>query len=180
VSNTCRQCATLNDCPVGSFGCTNNQCNCRLPNSANVIKDGNFDTSTTLTAWTRQRTTWSSDDSDGCPGSGSVTIPADGMIERCFQVSTDGQSRAYVLGFHSRLASNGAGCFGGFYSDSACSTPAGGADFLNAGAGGPSSAWTSIATQVTAPTGTRFISVQCSGMGIDRIFLRPAPVGVGF
>jgi hypothetical protein len=179
VSNTCKQCAAVSDCPTGTFSCSNNTCACRLPASANLIKDGGFDTSSTLSSWTSSQTTWLSGDADACPASGSITTT--GSISRCFQVpQVPAGGSPYSLGL--RYKSSG-GCFGSFHPASNCTQSSGTADFLNL-AVGPSSTWSSGFTTNTAPEGTQSIQVQCftsSSLTIDQIFLGVAgPAGPGF
>lgn len=156
---------------------------CRVANSANVIKDGNFDTTSALSNWTRNSTTWVNSDADQCPLSGSVTIV--GFISRCFQVPTvPAGGKQYSLGVRFKATDSGQGCLGMFYQDSNCMQSAGTADFLNMSAGG-SDTWSSSLATSDAPEGTSSILVQCngydSGLTLDQIFLRVSgPSGSGF
>jgi hypothetical protein len=183
VNNACVQCVALSDCPAGSFDCSNNACVCRPPSSANVFPDAGFDNEQAFSNnWTRSQATWNSGDADGCPGSGSVMVT--GTMSRCFQNAVGGVQ--YVLGFKYKQASDsGSGCYGGYYQDLNCSEPAGGADFLNAGASTASVSWVESSNTGTSPANTRSISVECHGggatMNIDQIYLRrPGQAGSGF
>jgi hypothetical protein len=174
VSNTCKQCASVSDCPSGTFSCTNNTCACRLPSSGNLISSGGFDTASTLGGWTSSQTTWSNSDADACPASGSVTLTG-GTISRCVQIpQVPAGGAQYSLGLRSK--SEG-GCLGSFFADSICTQPAGGADFLNLYSG-PTSGWSSALTTNTVPAGTSSILVQCqtpslsASFTIDQIYLR--------
>lgn len=183
VANECEECVSISDCPSGTFNCSNNTCMCRAPNSANVIKDGGFDDPSTLSSWTSSQASWSTDDADGCPASGSVQV--DGPFSRCFQVPlVPAGGVEYSLGMISKSSSNAAGCFGGFYQDSNCTQPAGGANFLNLGGGGSSTTWTPSVARSPAPEGTRSILVECGSfesVRIDQIYLRvTGPAGSGF
>jgi hypothetical protein len=154
---------------------------CRLPNSANVIQSGGFDDASALSGWTSSQATWSSDDADACPASGSVQV--DGSISRCFQVPlVPAGGVEYSLGMISKSGSNG--CLGMFYQDSNCTQGAGTADFLNLGGGGSLTTWTPSVARSPAPEGTLSIRVECGlgeSMRIDQIYLRvTGPSGSGF
>jgi hypothetical protein len=178
VSNACKQCSAASDCPSGTFNCTNNICACRVANSANLIKDGGFDSSSDLSNWTANTAQWTNSDADDCPGSGAMTI--DGTITRCFQVPPAGPGASYSLGIRYKATGNGAGCAGLFYAASNCTVGLG-PDFINMGAS-QSSAWRSEALTSSVPEGTSSIYLQCQGntITIDQIYLRAGLPGGGF
>jgi hypothetical protein len=182
VNSTCKQCAVVSDCPAGTFNCSNNTCVCRLPRSGNVIKDGGFDTPSTLSGWTSRQAAWSNGDADACPASGSVTIAASGGMSRCFQIpQVPAGGTQYALGMRSKSAGAN-GCLGTFYQDGNCTQPSGTPDFLNLPASG-SSTWSSTLATAPAPEGTLSIQVSCevqSSLTIDQIFLGVSGPSAGF
>jgi hypothetical protein len=177
VSNNCKQCSTVTDCPSGTFNCTNNTCTCRVANSANVIKDGGFDSASVLSKWTSDTAVWTSGDADGCPASGSVSVS--GSISRCIQVPFTGPGTTYSLGLRYKTAANDGGCLGLFYADSNCMQGLG-PDFINLGIS-ESSIWSSDVATASVPEGTSSIFVQCqTSLTIDQIYLRAGSPGNGF
>jgi hypothetical protein len=182
LSNACKQCGSVADCPSGSFNCVNNACVCRTPSTANVINDGGFDNQSDLSKWTSSGTVWTNSDADGCPGSGSVTISSSGSIKRCFQIPQVPASGAeYAFGFRYKTGPGGSGCFGGTFQDANCTQN--GSLFINIGTS-ESSIWSSEFFQGSVPEGTSSISVECknsSSLTLDQMFLRKTGfTGPGF
>ena len=181
VSNACKQCSSVADCPANSFNCINNACVCRTPSTANVINDGGFDKQSDLSKWTSTGTVWTNSDADACPGSGSITISG-GSIKRCFQIPRVPASGAeYAFGFRYKAGPEGNGCIGGTFQDANCTQN--GSFFINVPAN-ESSVWSSEFFQGSVPEGTSSISVECrngSFLTMDQMFLRKTGfTGPGF
>jgi hypothetical protein len=180
VSNMCKQCGVVGDCPAGTLACSSSgTCICRTPHTNNVIKDGGFDTASSINTWTRNSTSWSSADADGCPQSGSLVTS--GTITRCFQVpkvTTTGVQ--YTLGVKAKGGTSNGGCLGTFHTDTNCQDGVG-PDFLNLGAGHGALDWESATATSATPVGTNSIKLQCDNgdsFAIDQMWLRAT--GSGF
>jgi len=150
---------------------------CRAPSSANVIKDGGFDSQSALSKWTSSGTTWSNSDGDSCPASGSITING-GKVTRCFQVPPAPPGTQYAFGFQYKAGTGSNGCFGGTFQDANCSQN--GSLLINLPTNA-TSLWSSAGVVVDVPENTSSISVECqtsSFLTMDQVFLRAT--GYGF
>ena len=166
------QCTALADCAAGYMACVSNKCVCRQKSASNLVQNANFDGS--LTPWqTFQGSTVyvSSDDADGCPGSGSVSTPFPSAIGQCLPVKAN--TRYYFgVRYH-----NSGYCYLAFYTGASCdsATSVGSTLDLLDGAGFPT--WTSMSSFAVSPTGSVAARVVCSsavGSGpYDQLYLNP-------
>jgi hypothetical protein len=188
VSGQCVQCFSDSDCSGNTPSCdtTTHACTCRKPSAGNLIQNPGFNTS--LAGWSASfppmQSFWTTDDSESCPGSGSVAgsvYGTDTDPAQCVSLGgTGGGAGTYFLGAKFKLPLNGNGtqCEAGFASDQFCSIFLG----VNAvigpnGANYPGTGWQNLNTSVTVPAGALSAYVYCSfdvGGGstkIDQIYL---------
>jgi hypothetical protein len=115
-----------------------------------------------------------SNDADGCPGSGSIALGGSGAtVKQCYQMASG--AGMYTMGLRFRqTAEGGVGCLVSFYADQNC-TNSSGFDFINLVTDGSVNLWAQTRDSVNAPSGTMSVLVQCmSNAGtanIDQLYL---------
>jgi hypothetical protein len=156
--------------------CSGNQCICPQKSSTNLLANPGFDGS--IGSWSNPSTpygsdTYSSDDADGCLGSGSVSITGATSASQCVII---GSSVGFYFGVHYKgiltcqvLA---------YWSDNSCGSSGGsslaGNNALMTDYNGVS-VWTPRSLATTTPAGTASMQVSCSGVAgdskIDKVYI---------
>jgi hypothetical protein len=116
VSNVCKQCGTVSDCPAGFSACSNNACVCRRPSNTNLLPNPGMDGSGQ--PWTPV-SQYSSEDADGCADSGSIPVlDYPQGFGHCLAATA---GATYYLSFRFKAADGGTGyCSVQFYSQPNC------------------------------------------------------------
>ena len=177
---SCVECVSNADCAGKGNNCSGNKCVCRQQDPGNLFKNAGFDSDG---GWifrdTAQRVT--SQDAEGCPGSGSIDETGSGQ-PYFFQCITDrfSQSKAYNFGYS--FKGNGQArcvvlCFGG----SSCT-----GDILQEFDYGVTSSgsWATQAwTSDSVPLGTFSIGIDCTAGALgyyDELFFSQPPAAAHF
>lgn len=193
LSGSCVQCVTGNDCSTGQVCTINHACQCRPPSPTNAILNPGFDPSLgggfgNWTPSTTYATTFSTDDADGCSGSGSahVAFAAMGMnkdfgkFSQCVPLSS---GTTYYFGYKFKQDDGDTNvCELWFYTDLLCAGSPINTDAvqLPSGLSGAVTAWTATSTQISTPAGTGRAQITCrmlfgAGSGaFDQIYLNSA------
>ena len=172
VSGQCAQCFSDSDCSgnanAPSCDTGRHTCTCRKPSAGNLIQNPGFDLSLAgwSAYWPPMQSTWSNDDSESCPGSGSVEANNGTDTDPMQCVSLNGAGAGtYFFGakFKLPLAGNGTVCTVSFNSDQYCSNVIGTPANMgpNHGTYG-GSGWQQLYTTATAPAGSVSAFVFCS------------------
>jgi hypothetical protein len=112
--------------------------------------------------------TWDSDDSDGCPGSGSAEVayqvPNFGSFDQCIAATA---GTRYNFGFrYKQTQSQSVACDLWFFAGPTCSDNIlVGGDLLLAGAESAVTSWLKLSGSITAPAGTGSANVHCQNQG---------------
>ena len=161
VNSACGQCRNIADC-AGWSNCdsTTHSCVCKQKTSGNKLLNPGLDVSSGLASWQSSSTmadaSYSTADAEGCPGSGSIYLPAMAGFTQC--VNNIGPSVSYEAGYKF----NGtAYCGVDFYSAMNCS------GFLsedNLGGTWTSSNWLPVGpVPGTTPANTQSVQFYCGG-----------------
>jgi hypothetical protein len=161
VSSACGQCRNIADC-IGWANCdtATHNCVCRQKSNGNKVQNPGFDVSAGLTSWDSSSTPvtaiYSTEDADGCPGSGSLYISDFAGFGQC--MNDIGSNVPYKAGY--RLKGQ-AYCGLAFYSARNC-TGFVGED--NLGGTWGSSGWMTVGPFYgTTPADTQSAHFGCSG-----------------
>ena len=193
TSGACVQCLTGNDCSTGQVCTTSHTCQCRPKSATNLILNPGFDASIGggLGNWTPSTTyaaTFSTDDADGCAGSGSAHVAFVvmgqnkdfGQISQCVPVV---QNTSYYLGYKLKQDADGTTvCELWFYTGASCAGSALNSDSvqLPSNLSGAVTSWTQASTTVTTPSGAGSVQIIChvnpgsSAGSFDQIYLNSA------
>lgn len=160
-SGQCSQCRTIADCS-GYQACdtATHTCVCKQKSSGNRLQTPGFDSADALGSW--QSTSplasaaYSTDDADGCVGSGSASIPGFANLWQC--LPSIGPGVPYVFGFkHKGIVT----CSATFYSDNSCNTYI---DTVNLDDTSGASSWDGmLQARGNTPATTQSVEVFCSG-----------------
>ena len=165
------QCTTVADCGAGYQACVSNQCVCRQPSSNNLLKNANFNGSST--GWTlKSGAAYTPADADNCPGSGSILINGlFDVVEQCVPV-TAGTRYYFGVRYDGPVS-----CYATFYSGAQCEFASDDLTSMSLLDTLGSASWGSLSTFEFAPTGARSAFVACSGaVGFghrDQLYLNP-------
>ena len=158
VSGRCVQCAVFTDCPTGYLACSSSgTCVCRQKSSTNLVQNPAFDGS--LASWTLLSPfggapTYNTDDSDACPGSGSLYLGSFGAeATQCIPI---GENVSYNFGFQYKGIVS---CSTTYFSDSNCNNSIG--PGLNLADGNGSISWAYLSGSHTTIPGTQYLMVLC-------------------
>jgi hypothetical protein len=177
----CVQCLAGADCTISGQACTTNHtCVCRPPSAGNLLQNPGFEQSPGIANWSpTMGATWSSDDADGCPGSGSAVVAYDipffGSFSQCV-VATPGTR--YFFGYkYKQTQSQSVLCDLWFFAGPTCSgNILVGGDLVLGGAESPITSWTRNSGSITAPAGTGSAAAHCQNQGggsgnIDQVYM---------
>lgn len=168
MNSACGQCRNIADC-TGFYACdsTTHSCVCKQKTSGNKLANPGFDVSSGLGSWVSDSifatASYSTDDSDGCPGSGSAYVQGMSNLWQC--ISSNFSDVSYAVGFRFHGAAN---CSLSFYSATNC-----GGTYLDGddlGSPWSSTSWWPVSVYNTAPTSTQSVEIFCSGAGGDGYF----------
>lgn len=173
-SGSCVQCLTGADCAAYADRATcgpNYSCQCAVPTAGNLIQNGGFDTALGLTGWNASGnlTTFTSNDSDGCPTSGSVEFtvqdPNVGGLDQCVPVAAN---TTYNFGYsYVQQVANAIDCNLFFYvGTTTCSGQWSSVVFLTSDSS-TGTGWYSASTSTTSPAGTGSVGVSCHLVGAN-------------
>ncbi|MDB4983571.1 MAG: Flagellar hook-length control protein FliK, partial [Myxococcales bacterium] len=173
-------CERAAQCASGACGgrCCNvgTSCKCTQPSPSNLIKNPGFDGD--LSAWVVTQGTWNTADADGCPFSGSLSIPDNPSSLNGFAQCVP------VIG---NKAYNFGGWFKGPNALNSCDVQFGDApDCVGNGMSDlalPNSTvlsadtWTELSVSGFAPSAAKTAYVVCFAFGllVDHVYLSPAP-----
>jgi len=181
-SGGCVECLSDQHCSGSRPSCDSatRQCVCRRPSATNYVLDPGFD-SAPLAPWNTytspEMVSWSSDDADGCPWSGSaLVINTEGDPSQCFPIPGGG---TYYFGIRLQMPLYN----GTSYCDVAFTTGTdcygGGGTWSGQGRIGPTTGtwdgpgWASFSTTVVAAPGSQRGFIQCSLMQtkLDQVYV---------
>lgn len=188
LSGACVQCTTGNDCSTGQVCSSNHICQCRAPSPTNVVLNPGFDASVGggLGNWTPSTTyaaTFSTDDVDGCSGSGSAqvafVVAANHMDKDFGQISqcvTLASGSSYYLGYRYKQVGDTALCELWYYTGAGCMGSPISTIQVPSNISGDVTTWGTQSTQISTPTGTGSGLLICrmltSGSGsFDQIYI---------
>ncbi len=174
----CVQCTSSSQCGTGGT-CNGGQCVCRATSASNLLVSPDFTTSSQLANWNAASgVTWSTDDADGCPGSGSALVSASsGVISQCIPASP---GSTYYMSVRSRSSDTNAtpSCYYDFRTPGCAETIFGGVRF----AGPVSTTWTNPSpAHDVAPSGAGALQLTCTAQGgsvlFDQFDVHTCPAG---
>ncbi|MFL5305165.1 MAG: hypothetical protein ACJ8F1_08125 [Polyangia bacterium] len=159
-------------CGGSTPSCLNGACTCHQGGKGNLLQNPGFDTGAQLGGWEPNGATWSSQDADGCTGSGSA-VSSDGILTQCVTKGIAAGNRYWFGMRFLQDQPNGAYCIITFESDTTCTSDI--SRYGGAIASASTAGWQSGVDSDVAPAGTVAIHVQCSsGIGtvrVDQLFL---------
>jgi hypothetical protein len=179
ASGNCVQCVTDQDCGGSTPSCNPaiHACTCRRPSPGNLFQNPGFEASLGLGEWDPGKlvadnvpATWSSEDSDGCSGSGSAHAVNTGLTggpNQCVQVAAETR---YFFGARFK-GTDFSFCQAQYHGDTSCGTFGGElSDFI--GSTG-SSTWSSSSNSLTTPAGVKSLLFYCFliNTSVDQLYL---------
>ena len=189
-SGGCVECLSDQHCTANpskpSCDVATHRCVCRRPSAGNLVQNPGFDSNLAgwSAYWPPMTSSWASDDSEGCQGSGSIAgsnTELDPM--QCVPLSSwTGGTYYFGAKFKLPLTGNLTKCEVSFFLDGSCS--AGGSASFTMGPGVdygsyPGTGWRNFSVTATAPYGAHSAFVACgfdiNTTQMDEIYLNQSP-----